>query len=223
MAENEKIKVILCDDHKILREGLRKLFELEEDIEVIAEAESGEEAIDKAAQLQPDIVLMDINMPTLNGVSATRKIKQENPKIAVIILTVYADEKYLYEAIKAGAMGYLLKDISSNELIEAMRTVYSGGALIQPSMASKFIKEFSSLKREAPEEQFDMFSLLSDREEEVLGLIGKGSSNKQIAQMLEISEKTVKNHISSIFAKLQVNSRTQAVLQAIKRGKLKVE
>lgn len=207
------MKVFLCDDHKLFREGLRKILELKDDIEIVGEASNGQEAIDRIKKAHPDIVLMDIGMPEMDGMSATYKIKKEIPRVNIIILTVYQDEPHIFEAIKAGAIGYLLKDISSDELIEAICRVYKGEALIQPSIATKVLKEFITLSKK--KEDKERYTGLTERENEILKLITLGNGNKEIASKLYISEKTVKNHISNIFQKLHVNSRTQAALYAL--------
>lgn len=214
------MKVFLCDDHRLFREGLRKILELESDIKIVGEASDGEEAIKMIKKTRPDIVIMDIGMPGMDGVSATYKIRKEGPRINIIILTVYQDEPHIFEAIKAGAIGYLLKDISSDELIEAIRRVYKGEALIQPSIAPKLLKEFTVLSKKKADGQ--TYIGLTERENEILKLITLGNSNKEIASKLYISEKTVKNHISNIFQKLHVNSRTQAALYALRQKKVSI-
>lgn len=208
------IRVFLCDDHTLFRQGIRKLLELEDDIKIVGEASNGVEMLNMLKKTGPDIILLDIGMPQMDGVTATYKIKKILPRSNIVILTVYEDEPHIFEAIKAGAMGYLLKDVSIDELLEAIRRVYKGEALIQPIIATKVLKEFAMLdkKKIKPE---DKFSGLTEREKEVLRLIALGGTNKEIAQKLGITEKTVKNHISNIFQTLHVNNRTKAALYAL--------
>ena len=212
------IRVFLCDDHTLFRQGIRKLLELEKDIEVVGEASNGVEMLGRLKKTGPDIILLDIGMPQMDGVTATYKTKKLLPHSNIIILTVYEDEPHIFEAIKAGAMGYLLKDVTIDELIGAIHKVYRGGALIQPIIAIKVLKEFAmSDKRKIKAN--DKFSGLTEREKEVLRLITLGGTNKEIAQRLAITEKTVKNHISNIFQTLQVNNRTKAALYALDKMK----
>ncbi|MFH1784778.1 MAG: response regulator transcription factor [bacterium] len=212
---SDSIRVLLCDDHTLFRQGIRKLLELEKNIEVVGEANNGEELLGVLKKSGPDVILMDIGMPKMDGVTATYKIKKKSPRISVIILTVYEDEPHIFEAIKAGAMGYLLKDVSIDELLDAIRKVYKGEALIQPVIATKVLKEFALMDKRNIKEGNKMYSDLTDREKEVLRLIALGGSNKEIAKKLGIKEKTVKNHISNIFQTLHVNNRTQAALYAL--------
>lgn len=206
------IKIFLCDDHTLFRQGIRKLLELEKDIKIVGEAGNGVEMLEVFKKVNPDIVLLDIGMPQMDGVTATYKIKKMLPEVNIIILTVYEDEPHIFGAVKAGAMGYLLKDASSDELVAAIRRVNQGEALLQPVIATKVLKEFALIdKRKIPEGKV-FFSDLTEREGEVLRLIALGASNKDIANRLNIAEKTVKNHISNIFLKLHVNNRTQAAL-----------
>jgi DNA-binding NarL/FixJ family response regulator len=206
------IRVFLCDDHTLFRQGIRKLLELEKDIKIVGEAGNGVEMLEVFKKVNPDIVLLDIGMPQMDGVTATYKIKKMLPEVNIIILTVYEDEPHIFGAVKAGAMGYLLKDTSSDELVAAIRKVNQGEALLQPVIATKVLKEFALIdKRKIPEGKV-FFSDLTEREGEVLRLIALGASNKDIANRLNIAEKTVKNHISNIFLKLHVNNRTQAAL-----------
>lgn len=212
--EKAKVRVLIIDDHPLVREGLRKVLELEEDIEVIDEAGDGQGAINMARRLQPDIILMDINMPGTNGVEATRVIKREFPQIGIIALTIHEDEEYVLELVRAGVSGYVLKDIVPSKLVETIRTVAAGDSVIDPSITRMLFTELNRLtrRRQAKEE----WETLTEREMDILKLMTQGQSNKEIAVELSISEKTVKNHITSIFRKLQVEDRTQAVLFAIK-------
>jgi two-component system response regulator DegU len=213
-VEKAKVRVLIIDDHPLVREGLRKVLELEKDIEVIDEAGDGQGAINMARRLQPDIILMDINMPGTNGVEATRVIKREFPQIGIIALTIHEDEEYVLELVRAGVSGYVLKDIVPSKLVETIRTVAAGDSVIDPSITRMLFTELNRLtrRRQAKEE----WETLTEREMDILKLMTQGQSNKEIAVELSISEKTVKNHITSIFRKLQVEDRTQAVLFAIK-------
>lgn len=216
----ERIRVMLAEDHSMVRQGLKQLIELENDIKVVAEASNGEEAVSYYAYEQPDVVLMDINMPKQNGLQALEAIKQKNPEAKIIMLTIHQDREYLFKALQLGANGYVLKDADGAVLIEAIRKVYQGEAFIQPTMARELIVEFkryTSGEVQASRKN----SLLSDRELEVLDLIAKGLLNKEIAKALYISEKTVKNHISNIFKKLNVSDRTQAAVYALKNNLVK--
>ncbi len=209
----QPIKLLLVDDQRLMRDGLRTLLELEDDLRVVAEAENGREALEAYARHAPDVVLMDIRMPEMDGVEATRRILQSDPQARIIILTTFDDDEYVFEALRAGALGYLLKDVSGAELAEAIRTVAAGGALIEPSVARKVLAEFSRLP--------DLPSAsaghgLTAREGEILALIAQGLSNKQIAGRLYLAEGTVKNYVSSILDKLGVKDRTQAALWAQK-------
>lgn len=208
----DSIRVFLCDDHTLFRQGIRKLLELEKDIQIVGEAGNGEEILRMLKGTGPDIILMDIGMPRMDGVTATHKIKKLLPHARVVILTVYEDEPHIFEAIKAGAMGYLLKDASISELLEAIRRVYRGEALIQPVIATKVLKEFVMLDKKKFKEGDKFCNVLTEREKEVLRLIALGGTNKEIAGKLGITEKTVKNHISNIFQTLHVNNRTKAAL-----------
>ncbi|MFZ5800367.1 MAG: response regulator [Candidatus Omnitrophota bacterium] len=211
----DSIRVFLCDDHVLFRQGLRKLLELEPDIAIVGEAGDGREMLDKLKKAGPEVILMDISMPDMDGVTATYKVKKLFPAPKIIILTVHEDEQHIFMAIKAGAMGYLLKDVSIEELIEAIHSVYKGEALIQPVIAAKVLKEFTLLDKRKIKEGDKFFSDLTEREKEILRLITLGGTNKEIAQKLGITEKTVKNHLSNIFSVLHVNNRTQAAIYAL--------
>ena len=209
------INVLLVDDPRLLRDGLRTLLELEDDLQVVAEAENGREALEAYARHAPDVVLMDIRMPEMDGVEATRRIRRAHPEARIIILTTFDDDEYVFDALRAGALGYLLKDVSGAELAEAIRTVAAGGALIEPSVARKVLAEFARLPDLPPAAAEKG---LTAREREILGLIAKGLSNRQIAERLYLAEGTVKNYVSSILDKLGVKDRTQAALWAQKHG-----
>jgi len=212
------IRVLLVDDQTLIRQGIAMLLELEPDLEVVGAVGDGRAAIEAVERLRPDVVLMDVRMPEMDGVTATRELHRRFPDIGVIILTTFDDDEYIFEGLKAGARGYLLKDISSEEMAEAVRTVARGEALIQPSIARKVVAEFSRLaagSSPAPERSpLKMPGALTERELDVLKALARGMSNKEIAAALVITEGTVKTHISNILAKLDVRDRTQAVLKA---------
>lgn len=216
----ESIKVVVVDDHTLLREGLCTILNMEEDISVIGEAGNGHEAIEEAKKVKPDIILMDINMPEMNGIDATRKIKESFPEIKIIALTLHDDDQYVFEMVRAGAKGYVLKDVESQELIETIRKVNKGESMMTARVTSKLLDEFNRLSSRKNErnKRDELLPQLTQREKEILCLIARGMSNRQIAAELYISEKTVKNHISSLFRKVNVADRTQAALLAIKIG-----
>lgn len=207
------IRVLLADDQALFREGLRALLALASDVRVVAEAADGEEALRLAGTEKPDVVLMDMKMPRLDGVAATRRMRVACPTCRVVALTTFDDDEYVFEALRAGAVGYLLKDAPSERLLEAIRAAARGEAFLQPSIASKVVAEIARL---GPRSTVD--AGLSDREAEVLRRLAHGASNKQIAASLFLSEGTVKNHVTSIFAKLGVADRTQAALRARELG-----
>lgn len=208
----DTIKVMLAEDHSMIREGLKQLLELEEDIRVTADFPDGKIAVEKYPEVRPDVVLMDINMPVVNGLEALEKIKEIDGNAKIVMLTIHQDREYLLKALELGALGYILKDADSRVLIEAVRSVYNGQTYIQPSMANELVSEYKRIKSGND----DPRNLLTDREVEVLKLLARGMLNKEIANALYISEKTVKNHISNIFRKLDVQDRTQAAVYAIK-------
>ena len=210
----QKIKLLIVDDQRLMREGLRTLLELEPDLEIAGEAEDGQVALQQYAALQPDVVLMDIRMPNLDGVQATLRLRQRWPAARVIILTTFDDDAYVFDGLRAGALGYLLKDVSGAELAEAIRKVAGGGALIEPSVARKVLAEFTRLAEPVQPPVERLPEPLSERELEVLRLLAQGASNKQIAAQLYLAEGTVKNYISTILDKLSVEDRTQAALRA---------
>ena len=214
------IRLLLVDDQRLMRQGLRTLLELEADMEIAGEADDGEAALISYEQTLPDVTLMDVRMPHMDGVEATRRICERWPTARVIILTTFDDDSYIFDGLRAGALGYLLKDVSSSELAEAIRKVHSGGALIEPSIARKVLAEFSRLAEPPRRPASDELSLLSERELEILKLLAQGASNRQIAGQLYLAEGTVKNYISSILAKLNAQDRTQAALRARELGLL---
>ena len=211
------INVLLVDDHLLVRQGLKQILELEKDIKVIGEAGDGEEAITKVQELKPDIVLLDINMPKLNGIHTLRRLKDMNNTTKVIMLTFHKDKEYLYEVINLEANGYVLKDAESNSLIKAVREVHKGNSYIHPNMTSDIVKEINNKNSKD-----DKKPRLTRREYEVLTLIAEGLNNKQIARNLFISEKTVKNHVSNIFKKINVSDRTQAAIYAYRHNIKKI-
>ncbi len=213
-----RIRVLLVDDQKLMREGLRVLLEMEPDLDVVGEASDGAEALAAYAEQQPDVVLMDIRMPGMDGVEATRRLRERWPNARVIILTTFDDDEYVFEGLRAGALGYLLKDVSGHELAEAIRTVAAGGALIEPSVARKVLAEFARLAPPARAADAGLPEPLTEREQEVLRLLAQGLSNREIAQRLFLAEGTVKNYVTSILGKLGVRDRTQAALRARELG-----
>lgn len=214
------IKIMIADDHALLRQGIKNVLDLEEDFQVIGEAGDGQQTLEKAIVLAPDILLLDINMPKFNGLDVIKKINEQQQNIKIIVLTIHDDEHYVLEVVKAGAMGYLLKDIEPGMLVTAIRTVYAGDSFIYPTLAKKLFSEFSrqqdnlckvvSVSGNRREEG------LTNREFEVLQGVCQGLSNQELAKSLFLSEKTVKNHLTNIFRKIGVNDRTQAVLYAIR-------
>jgi DNA-binding NarL/FixJ family response regulator len=218
----DPIRVMICDDHALFRRGLIMVLESEEGIEVVAEAEDGADAVAKAEELAPDVVLMDVRMPRVSGIEATRSIADTVPTAKILMLTVSDEEDDLYDAIKAGAAGYLLKEISIEEVATAIRAVVSGQSLISPSMASKLLSEFTNLAKKADERQSVPTPRLTDRELEVLKLVAQGMSNREIAGELYISENTVKNHVRNILEKLHLHSRMEAVVYAVREKLLDI-
>jgi DNA-binding NarL/FixJ family response regulator len=221
-AAADTIRVVVCDDHALFRRGLVLVLEGEAGIEVVGEAEDGEAVVPLVASLAPDVVLMDVRMPRRNGIEATRAITEAVPSTKVVILTVSEDEDDLYDAVKAGAAGYLLKEISIDEVAAAIRCVVSGQSLISPSMAAKLLTEFTNLARKAEERQSVPVPRLTERELEVLKLVAQGLSNREIAGELYISENTVKNHVRNILEKLHLHSRMEAVVYAVREKLLDI-
>lgn len=209
-----KILILIVDDHPVFRFGLRSLLSSVPEMEVVAEATSGENAIQEAERLEPDIILMDINLPGINGIEATRKILASNPKIGILILTMFEDDS-VFEAVQAGARGYILKGADPEETLRAIRSVINGEAIFSPSVADRLI-QYINTKKENTTSQ--IFPDLTNRERDVLNLLAKGLTNTAIAEKLYLSPKTVRNHVSNIFAKLQVSDRSQAVIKAREAG-----
>ncbi|WP_413378354.1 response regulator [Alkalihalobacillus sp. 1P02AB] len=230
MTETEKknIRIVLIDDHQLFREGVKRILAMEHDFEIVADGEDGSQALDLVEKYQPDVILMDINMPNVNGVEATKSLIERYPNIKVLILSIHDDESYVTHVLKTGAAGYLLKEMDADALIEAVKVVASGGAYIHPKVTHNLIKEYRRLATEDDEHEESIgyreveyrkpLHILTRRECEVLQLMTDGQSNRAIGETLFISEKTVKNHVSNILQKMSVNDRTQAVVEAIKSG-----
>jgi DNA-binding NarL/FixJ family response regulator len=212
------IRICLVDDQRLMRDGLRTLLELEDDLRVAGEAEDGLAAVDLYAKEHPDVVLMDIRMPGIDGVEATRRILARWPEARVVILTTFDDDAYIFEGLRAGALGYLLKDVSGQDLAEAVRKVAQGGALIEPSVARKVLAEFSRLTPTEPRLAPALAEPLSARELEILTWLARGLTNKEIALRLSLTEGTVKNYITTLLQTLGVQDRTQAALRARELG-----
>jgi DNA-binding NarL/FixJ family response regulator len=208
------IRILIADDHTLFRDGLRALLGSILDADVVGEAATGEEAVARAAELAPDVILMDIQMPDVNGIEATRRILENNPNVGIVVLTMFEDDDSVFAAMRAGARGYILKGADQNEMLRAIRAVASGEALFGPAIANRLIAFFAGKQSSPPVP----FPDLTDREREILDLIATGQSNAEIADLLFLSPKTVRNHISSIFSKLQVADRAQAIVRAREAG-----
>ncbi len=208
-------RILIVDDHTLVRDGLTTILSRQPDFEIVGEASDGLEAVEVARSLHPDVILMDLRMPNMSGVEAMRIIGDESPDIKIIVLTTFDTDEYIFDAVQAGAKGYLLKDTSREELFAAVRAVCRGESQIEPGVAARLITRLQELSRPDPDS-------LSDREIEVLELVARGSPNKQIAEELLISESTVKTHIANIFSKMNVRHRTQAVTQALQKGIIKL-
>jgi len=216
----ETIQVILADDHAVVRQGIRRFLEDAPDISVVAEVEDGAEAIRMTQTLQPDVVVLDIRMPKVSGVEATRRIKENFPGIRVLALTAYDDDPYVFALLQAGADGYVLKTASADELIQAVRTVHRGESALSPEIASKVVQQAA---RGRPEGAADQIEALTERELDVLRLVAKGMTNREVGRELGISHRTVQGHLASVYGKLDVGSRTEAVTEALKRGWILIE
>jgi DNA-binding NarL/FixJ family response regulator len=219
----DTIRVIIADDHALFRRGLQMVLESEDDIDVLAEAGDGDEAVQFATEHMPDLVLMDVRMPARGGIEATREIKDALPHVKILMLTISDEEEDLYDAIKAGASGYLLKEISIEEVADAIRKVHAGQSLISPSMASKLLNEFAAMAKKDEEKQQMPAPRLTEREMEVLTLVAQGLNNRDIAKELFISENTVKNHVRNILEKLHLHSRMEAVVYAVREKLLEIK
>jgi two-component system response regulator DegU len=235
MNQTKVVNILLIDDHKIFREGVKRVVEMADNFRVIGEGANGEEAIELVRTLKPDVILLDINMPNMNGVEATEEILKISPQSKIIILSIHDEEAYVYKALQQGASGYLLKEMDIDSLIEALKVVSAGGAYVHPKVTGKLIDEFRRLRTASEEQAYASrntqqlvgeyripYHLLTKRECEVLQLMAEGKSNKSIGDLLYISEKTVKNHVSNILQKMKVTDRTQAVVEAIKKNWVKL-
>jgi len=217
----ETIKILLVEDHVVVRESIRQALIRDPNLQIVGEAGDGEEAVKLAGQLKPDIIIMDIAMPKLNGIEATKKIKAQQSSIAILALTAYDYEQYIFPLLEAGAAGYLLKDISSSQLIDAVHTVHHGESVLHPSITRKVVERFRS--NAADREQNRAADILTERETSILKMAARGMGNKDIADDLHLSVRTVESHLGCIFNKLGVGSRTEAVIQAMKRGWFSLE
>ena len=216
----DQIKVLLADDHVLVRQGIRQFLEEAAGIEVIAEADDGAEAISLIEESRPDVAVLDIRMPKVTGVEATRRIKQHHPDVRVLILTAYDDDPYVFALLQAGADGYVLKTAPADALVQAVRDVYAGTAALSPSIATKVVRQMS---QQRPDGATNQVEPLTEREIEVLRLAAHGMTNREIGRELEISHRTVQGHLANVYGKLQVNSRTEAVTEALKRGWIVIE
>jgi NarL family two-component system response regulator LiaR len=219
LKTSEKLTVLIADDHPLVREALRQALDDEEDMEVVAEAADGEEAVTLASELKPKVAVMDIVMPKLNGIEATRKIKEIAPDIAILILTAYDDDEYVLGLLDAGAAGYLLKSARGRDLVGAIRAIRSGESVLHPKIIAKLLKQATA----APVKEHRAGELLSERESEILRLVTLGMSNKEMAEKLFLSERTVKAHLTNIFNKLNVASRSEAIVRGLQWGLVTLE
>ncbi|MFC0853452.1 response regulator transcription factor [Halalkalibacter oceani] len=227
-TNEKKISIVLIDDHQLFREGVKRILAMEDEFEVVADGEDGSDALQLVKEYRPDVILMDINMPQMNGIEATRELTKAFPNVKVLVLSIHDDESYVTHVLKTGASGYLLKEMDAAALVEAVKVVASGGAYIHPKVTHNLIKEYRRLATEDEEHEDSIgyreveyrkpLHILTRRECEVLQLMTDGQSNRAIGESLYISEKTVKNHVSNILQKMNVNDRTQAVVEAIKKG-----
>ncbi len=220
---DQELRVLVVDDQALFRRGLQMVLREEKDIDVVGEAQDGNEAVQKAQETMPDVILMDVRMPRRSGIEATRQIKDLLPHVKILMLTISDEEADLYDAIKAGASGYLLKEIPIDEVAEAIRAVWAGQSRLSPSMAAKLLTEFAAMSKRADEMQQLPAPRLTDREMQVLQLVAKGLNNKDIAKQLFISENTVKNHIRNILEKLHLHSRMEAVVYAVREKLLEIK
>jgi two-component system response regulator DegU len=225
MVSNDVISIVLVDDHKLFREGVKRILSFEPTFQVVAEADDGQEVKEIVQKYHPDIVLMDINMPEVNGIEATKELIEQNPNVKVIILSIHDDENYVTHALQSGAQGYLLKEMDTESLMEAIQVVYEGGSYLHPKVTHNLVEEYRKLvlhnESSAGLHEIEYrkpLHLLTRRECQVLQLLSEGQSNRRISESLVISEKTVKNHVSNILQKMNVNDRTQAVVTAIRNG-----
>ncbi|MGH2573338.1 MAG: response regulator [Actinomycetota bacterium] len=222
-STDQSLRVLIVDDHALFRRGLHMVLDQEPDIDVVGEAGDGQEAVQKAQELMPDVILMDIRMPRRSGIEATRQIKDLLPHVKILVLTISDEEADLYEAIKAGAAGYLLKEISIDDVADAIRSIWQGQSRLSPSMAAKLLAEFAAMSKRAEEQRQLPAPRLTDREMEVLKHVAQGLNNRDIAKELYISENTVKNHIRNILEKLHLHSRMESVLYAVRKELIDLE
>lgn len=218
-----KIRILIADDHRVVREGLAAILKSRSDMDVVGEAINGFEVIEKTKALKPDVILMDISMPQMNGVEATRAVRKISPEIGIVVLTMHDDDATIFELVRTGVHGYLLKDADSSEIVKAIQSIYKGESIIHPSIARKILGEFSQLGPEqvkkAPRQMYN----LSGREVDVLRRVAKGKTNKEIASELQLSEKTIKNHVRNIFHKMEVYDRTEAAMKGVQEGIIDLE
>jgi DNA-binding NarL/FixJ family response regulator len=220
MTDSPTIRVVLADDHAVVRKGIREFLEGEGDIAVVAEAADGEQAVALVAEHEPDVAVLDIQMPNMTGIEATRRIKAEHPDVQVLILTAYDDDPYIFALLQAGASGYILKTADSSELVQAVRTVHRGESALDPAVTQKVVQQLTSGR---PLGAQDTIESLTGRETEVLRLVARGLTNRAIGQTLGISDRTVQGHLANIYGKLNVSSRTEAVIQALRQGWITIE
>jgi DNA-binding NarL/FixJ family response regulator len=218
----ERLRVLVCDDHALFRRGLQMVLEQEDDLELVGEASDGVEVVERAQELMPDVILMDVRMPKRSGIEAATAVKEVLPHVKILMLTISDEEADLYEAIKAGASGYLLKEIPIEEVADAIRSVWAGQSRISPSMASKLLTEFAAISKASEEKPQVPTPRLTEREMEVLKLVAQGLNNRDIAKQLFISENTVKNHIRNILEKLHLHSRMEAVVYAVREKMIEI-
>lgn len=216
----ESIRVVLADDHTVVHKGIRQFLEEEGDIQVVGEATNGQEAIEQVAELRPDVAVLDIRMPVVTGIEATRRIKAQYPEVKVLVLTAYDDDPYIFALLKAGASGYILKTAESSELMQAIRAVHRGESVLDPAVTQKVVTQLTTGRPAGAQE---VVEALTDREIEVLRLVAKGLTNKVIGRELSISDRTVQGHLANIFGKLGVGTRTEAVLLAVQIGWIVLE
>lgn len=217
-----KIRILIADDHRVVREGLVAILKSRSDMDVVGEAVNGFEVIEKTKALKPDVILMDISMPQMNGVEATRAVRKISPEIGIVVLTMHDDDATIFELVRTGVHGYLLKDADSSEIVKAIQSIYKGESIIHPSIARKILGEFSQLEPEQVKKAPQMYNL-SGREVDVLRRVAKGKTNKEIASELHLSEKTIKNHVRNIFHKMGVYDRTEAAMKGVQEGIIDLE
>lgn len=227
---SDKISIVLIDDHKLFREGVKRILSIDSTCIVVAEGDDGNEVLDIVDKHMPDVILMDINMPDINGIEATRLVTESYPSVKVIMLSINDDERFVTEALKVGAKGYLLKEVDTESLIESIKIVQAGGAYLHPKIIHHIVNDYQKIQGDIGEYSDSLLTkyskplhILTKRECQVLQLLSEGQSNRNIAELLLISEKTVKNHVSNILQKLEVTDRTQAVVMAIRNGWVKME